>query len=90
MPVKQVKILGSCAICGELEADHLERMVRAEAARLGVEITLETITDFAAIAAHGVLDRPGLVIDGKVVSAGRLPKPEHLEFWLSEEGDQPR
>ena len=82
--MKTIKILGSCAVCGEVEATLLERMVREEAARLGVEITLETITDFAAIAGYGVLDRPGLMIDGKVVSAGRLPKRDHIEHWLTD------
>lgn len=82
--MKQVKILGSCAVCGQPQSDLLERMVRDEAARLGIGIELETITDFAAIAAYGVLDRPGLVIDGKVVSAGPLPKREHVAHWLAD------
>ena len=51
-------------------------MVRAEAARLGLDIKVEKVTDYAAIASFGVVSTPGIVIDGKVVHAGGLPKPE--------------
>jgi small redox-active disulfide protein 2 len=77
--MKTVKILGSgCKRC-IATAD----MAQAEAKRLGVDIALEKITDFAEIASYGIAATPGVVIDGKVMHAGGLPKPEDLAKWLA-------
>ena len=77
--MKDVKVLGSgCKRC-----EATEQMVRAEAAKLGVEVKVEKITDFAQIAGFGVVSTPGIVVDGKVVHAGGLPKSEDLAKWLS-------
>lgn len=77
--MKSVKVLGSgCKRC-EATAD----LVRAEAQKLGVAIDLEKVTDYAAIAGFGVASTPGLVIDGRVVHAGGLPKPEDVAKWLA-------
>ncbi len=76
--MKNVKVLGSgCKRC-EAAAD----LVRAEAQKLGVEIELEKVTDYAAIAGYGIASTPGLVIDGKVVHAGGLPKSDDVAKWL--------
>ena len=76
--MKNVKVLGSgCKRC--LETGE---MIRAEAARLGVPIELEKVTDYAAIAAFGIAATPGVVVDGKVVHAGGLPRPAAIEGWL--------
>jgi small redox-active disulfide protein 2 len=73
-----VKILGSgcrnCVATAELVA------ARAEA--LGVPVTIEKVTDYAAIAGHGVMRTPGVVIDGEVVHAGGVPQPAAVEGWL--------
>ena len=45
------------------------------AGRLGVDAEVEKVTDYADIMAHGVMSTPGLVIDGDVVSYGRVPTP---------------
>ena len=77
--MKTVKILGSgCKRC-IATAD----MVQAEANRLGIDVAIEKITDYAAIAGYGVASTPGLVVDGKVVHAGGLPKLEDLAKWLA-------
>ena len=77
--MKQVKILGpGCKRC----AATVE-MVQAEADRLGVPVTIEKVTDYAAIAGYGIASTPGIVIDGKVVHAGGLPKPDDLTRWLA-------
>jgi small redox-active disulfide protein 2 len=77
--MKNVKVLGSgCKRC-EATAD----LVRAEAKKLGVAIDLEKVTDYAAIAGYGIASTPGLVIDGRVVHAGGLPKPEDVAKWLA-------
>lgn len=76
--MKNIKILGpGCARC----ATTVE-MVRAEAEKLGVAVQIEKVTDYAQIASHGVVSTPGIVIDGKVVHAGGLPKAEDLAKWL--------
>ncbi len=76
--MKNIKVLGSgCKSC-----EATAEMVRAAATKLGVEIDLEKITDYAAIAGYGIASTPGLVIDGKVVHAGGLPKSEDVAKWL--------
>jgi len=77
--VKDVKVLGSgCKRCVATA-----EMVQAEAARLGVIIQLEKVTDYVAIAAYGIVATPGVVIDGKVGHAGRLPRAQDIARWLS-------
>lgn len=78
--MKQVKVLGpGCKRC-QTTAD----MVMAEAAKLHIDVSVEKVTDYAAIAAFGIAATPGIVIDGKVVHAGGLPKEEDLAKWLQE------
>jgi small redox-active disulfide protein 2 len=78
MTMKDVKVLGSgCARC-QATAD----LVKEQAAKLGVEIRLEKITDYAAIAGYGIASTPGVVVDGKVVHAGGLPKADDVARWL--------
>ena len=76
--MKDIKVLGpGCKRC-ETTVD----MVKAEAARLSVEVMVEKVTDYAAIAGYGIVSTPGIVIDGKVVHAGGLPKSADLIKWL--------
>jgi len=76
--MKDVKVLGSgCKRCEQTAA-----MLEQEAARLGVTIRLEKVTDYAAIAAWGIASTPGIVVDGKVVHAGGLPKLDAIAGWL--------
>ncbi len=78
--MKDVKVLGpGCKRC-----EATERMVRSEAARLGLDIRIEKVSDYAEIAKFGVASTPGIVIDGKVVHAGGLPKAEDVRIWLKE------
>lgn len=65
-----VKILGSgCKKCNELEAN-----TRAALSQLGMDTTIDHVTDFAQISAYGVMTTPALVVDGKVVSHGKVLK----------------
>lgn len=69
-----VKILGSgCAKCNQLEAATREAL-----AQLGMEDTIDHVMDFAQIAAYGVMTTPALVVDGKVVSYGKVLKTEEV------------
>ncbi|GEO84344.1 MULTISPECIES: thioredoxin family protein [Alphaproteobacteria] len=77
--MKDIKVLGpGCKRCQETED-----MVKAEAARLGIAVAVEKVTDYAAIAGYGIASTPGIVIDGRVVHAGGLPKAEDLAKWLA-------
>ncbi len=77
--MKDVKVLGpGCNRCAAT-AD----MVRKEADRLGIPVMVEKVTDYAAIATYGIASTPGIVVDGKVVHAGGLPKTEDLARWLT-------
>ena len=77
--MKDVKVLGpGCKRC-----ETAAQMVRDEAARLGVDVSVEKVTDYAAIAGYGIASTPGIAIDGKIVHAGGLPKPEDLSRWLT-------
>ena len=76
--MKIVKVLGpGCKRCGATED-----MVKSAAAALGVEVTVEKVTDYAEIAGYGIASTPGIVIDGAVVHAGGLPKEADLRRWL--------
>jgi hypothetical protein len=46
-------------------------------------VTIEKVTDYAAIAGYGIASTPGIVIDGKVVHAGGLPMADELARWLA-------
>ena len=72
-----VKILGSgCKKCNELEANTVEALKQ-----LGMDTYVDHVTDFSQIAAYGVMSTPALVIDGKVVSYGKvLKKSEAVEI----------
>ena len=78
--MKTIEVLGpGCNNCKRLEANAREAVGMA-----GVEAEIIKVTDYAEIAAHGVLSTPGLVIDGKLVSAGRIPSAGDIAAWLSE------
>lgn len=69
-----IKVLGSgCAKCNELEASTKEAL-----AQLGMDTDIDHVTDFVQIAAYGVMSTPALVIDGKVVSYGKVLKKEEV------------
>lgn len=77
--MKIVKVYGpGCKRC-----ETTAEMVKEAAARLGLEVEVEKVSDAKAIAMAGVMSTPGISIDGKLVHAGGLPDAERLEGWLS-------
>ena len=73
-----IKILGSgCKKCITLTEN-----TQAALANLGREAQIIKVTDFAEIAAHGVMSTPALVIDNKVVSVGKVLSTEEGEKQL--------
>lgn len=76
--MKTVKVYGpGCKRC-----EATETMVREAAARLGVDVAVEKVTDARSIAMAGILSTPGISVDGKLVHAGGLPDPSKLDGWL--------
>ena len=76
--MKDVKVLGpGCARC-----ETTAKMVTEVAARAGIPVAVTKVTDYAAIAGYGIAATPGIVINGKVVHAGGLPRPAAIEGWL--------
>jgi small redox-active disulfide protein 2 len=77
--MKDVKVLGpGCQRC-----DAAVQMVKDAAAAAGVEVAVAKVTDYAEIAGYGIASTPGIVVDGKVVHAGGLPKAEDLARWIA-------
>ncbi|MDD2362117.1 MAG: thioredoxin family protein [Oscillospiraceae bacterium] len=69
-----IKVLGTgCAKCNALEA-----ATKAALEQLGMDTTIDHVTDFSQIAAYGVMTTPALVIDGKVVSYGKVLKTDEV------------
>lgn len=76
----KVKVLGSgCANCKRLEAE-----TRAALEAASIPYDLDKVTEFDEIIAYGVLTTPGLVMNEKVVSAGKIPARSRIVEWAKE------
>jgi len=74
-----IKILGSgCVNCQNLEAN-----TRTALDRLGLDGSIEKVTDPGEIVAWGVMSTPALVVDERVVVSGRVPSVEQVSRLLS-------
>lgn len=77
-----IKILGpGCANCV-----NLERVTREAVATLGLDASIEKVTDYAAILGYGVMKTPALVVDEQVVLSGRVPTAAHVRELLAPSG----
>ena len=73
-----IKVLGlGCANCKRLEAT-----TRKVVENLGIETQIEKVTDYAEIMKYPIMATPGLVVNEKLVSAGRIPSEAEIEGWL--------
>ena len=74
-----IKILGSgCPNCQRLAA-AAERAV----AGLGVEASIEKVTDYARMMEYNILSTPGLVVNEKLVSSGRIPSEAEITSLIT-------
>ncbi len=73
-----IKVLGpGCSNCKKLE-----RVARDAVAKLGLEATIEKVEDYPTIAGYGVMSTPALVVDDKVLLAGRVPTSAQVQELL--------
>jgi small redox-active disulfide protein 2 len=76
--MQRIEVLGpGCQKC-----QHVEATVRAVVADRGLDAEIRHVTDPVEIAARGVMATPGLIVDGVVVSVGRVPTREQVDGWL--------
>jgi len=74
----KIKILGiGCPNCKRLKAN-----ARVAVDELGIKADIEDITDMKKIMGYGIMSTPGLVVDEKVVSYGKVPSPEEIKRLL--------
>lgn len=76
----EIKVLGpGCPNCKKLE-----ELTRSALETLAVEAKVDKVTNYQQIMELGVMRTPGLVINGKVVSSGRIPSVEEITGWIQE------
>ncbi|HAN18577.1 MAG: glutaredoxin [Bacteroidetes bacterium GWC2_33_15] len=76
-----IKVLGTgCPNC-----IRLENLCKEIVSERNWEAKIEKITDFNEFGNYGVMMTPGLVINGKVLSQGKIPVKSTLEHWLEKE-----
>jgi small redox-active disulfide protein 2 len=74
-----IKILGSgCPNCKKVEA-----IARQAVEMMGIQADVIKVTDYNKITEYNILSTPGLVINEKVVSFGRIPSPAEVTTWLT-------
>lgn len=77
-----IKVLGAgCKSCHELY-----RNAQAAAQALGLNVEVEYVTDMEKVMAYGAMSMPALVVNGRVVSMGRVLKPADVEKLLRKLG----
>ncbi len=74
----EIKILGhGCANC-----KRVEQIARKVVEDNQFEASFEKVTEDSEIMKYPILSTPGLVVNGKVVSSGRIPTETEVTNWL--------
>ncbi|MGD8553853.1 MAG: thioredoxin family protein [Anaerolineales bacterium] len=80
-----IKVLGpGCKNCERVELHAAQAAEQWRAEHPDVEVTIEKVTEAEKFLDYGLLSTPGLVINEKLVSAGRIPAPSQIITWLAE------
>lgn len=73
-----IKVLGpGCKKCHQTEA-----VVKEALAEVGMQVSVDHVTDAMDIASYGVFGTPAVVINGEVKSVGKIPKKEEVVAWI--------
>ncbi|MBI5403978.1 MAG: TM0996/MTH895 family glutaredoxin-like protein [Ignavibacteriae bacterium] len=76
----EIKVLGTgCARCNELE-----KLCYNVAAENNIDADIKKVSDLKEIMSYGIMQTPGLVINGKVKISGKLPTSSTLLNWMKE------
>ena len=76
--MKKIQILGTgCPKCNMLN-DNAEKAVK----ELGLDAEIEKVSDIRKIMEMGVMSTPAIAVDGKVVSSGKVLKPEEIKKFI--------
>lgn len=74
----EIKVLGpGCVNCSKLE-----QITRLAVSEMGFVADISKVTDYAEIMRYPIISTPGLVINGEVVSSGRVPTKAEITTWL--------
>lgn len=74
----EIKVCGpGCASC-----EKARKTVEAVIASKGIQADVIKVSDFQEIAKLGIFSTPAIVIDGKVMCVGRVPKQSEVEQWI--------
>ena len=77
--MKDIKILGTgCAKCTKLA-----QLAESAAQEMGIDYTLEKVTELNRIMDFGVMITPALVVNGEVKISGKVPKLADIKKMLS-------
>ncbi len=77
--MKKIQVLGTgCAKCHKLEES-----AKLAADQMGIQYEIEKVSDIKEIMKFGVLMTPGLVVDGVVKVAGKVPSVEDIKKMLA-------
>ncbi len=79
LPVSVLVLGPGCPKC-----DLVVKRARAVLQKSGLAGRVEKVTDIETLLAHGIVATPALVINGRVRSSGRIPRPEEIEAWIRE------
>ena len=75
-----IKVLGpGCENCKKVDV-----VAHQAAANFGMEAQFEKITSYDEIMKYPILSTPGLVINEKLVCAGRIPTVAEVTTWLAD------
>jgi small redox-active disulfide protein 2 len=74
-----IKVLGSgCANC-----KRVEQIVHKVVGEMALQAEVIKVTEYPEIMKYNILSTPGLVINEKIVSTGRIPTPTEVTTWLT-------
>ncbi len=76
--MKKIQILGTgCAKC-----EKLAENAKQAADSLNLDYELIKVKDLMEITSFGVMSTPGLAVDGKVLTTGKVPSPDEISKLL--------